>query len=403
MSENGFFSRLKGAASGTTGSKRMLMVVPAAALFAGTVWYFSGHEQALPTVQVPRPDPSRITVQGQVAPTMEMAQNLAKADSDRIAQQSIQGGSAMPTIQARPDKPTGRPDEDGNGLGDGEPLVRPPPPVVERPPLPAPYIPPAPMPVQYQPQSNEPDPGIEQARRYLEGIKLAYPAADVKYYYKGGEAKADLAGAQAQMPGAVPAALIDPAYGLKLPLPGTIAYAVMVTGASSDTPGPVVARIVTGELAGATLIGSFQTQREGLFIAFQTISVERTKSGEEINKALPINAVAVDSKTAGTGIASDVDRHLLTNVGLTAAAAFMQGLGQAVASSGQTFSQTLGGTTVVNPTRTLRDQLYIGGGVGAGAAGQALIQAYGNRPPTVTLNAGTPVGILFLNNSGTTP
>lgn len=402
MSENGYFTRLKRAASGTSGSKRMLMVVPAAAVIAGTLWFFSGHEQPLPGMQLPGPDRSVVTVQGKKEPSMEMAQNLRKADEDRIAQQSVQGGSAMPTVVARPEKPTGRPDEDGNNLGDGEPLVRPPPPVVERPPLPAPYMPPAPMPVQYQQQSNEPDPGIEQARRYLEAIKQSYPAAEVKYYYKGGESKTDLAAAQAQVPGAVSASLLDPSYGLKMPLPGTIVYAVMVSGANSDTPGPVVAKIVTGELAGATLLGAFQTQREGLFISFQTMTVERTRSGEEINKALPVNAVAVDSKTAGTGIASDVDRHLLTNVGLTAAAAFMQGLGQAVATSGQTYSQTLGGTTVVNPTRTLRDQLYIGGGVGAGAAGQALIQAYGNRPPTVTLDAGTPVGILFLN-SGTTP
>jgi len=398
MSKDGYFSRIKTAAGGTSGSKRMMVIVPVAAVVAGGLWYMSSNEAGVLKSGLPAPDRQNITVQGGKAPTQEMAANLQKDDSRRIVEASEQGFSAIPTVQAQPVAPLDMPDEDRGRLGAGDVPQRPTPPVVERPPLPIQPPPPVPTPVQYQQaQHSDPDPGIEQARRFLEGIKPSFPAADVKYYYKGGEAKPDLAAAQAQVPGAYNPALLDPASGIKVPLPGTIVYAVMVSGANSDTPGPVVARIVTGDLAGSTLVGSFQTQREGVFISFQTMSVGRTRDGDDINKAIPVNAVAVDSKTVGTGIASDVDRHLLTNVGLTAAAAFMQGLGQAVATSGQAYSQTLGGTVVVNPQRTLRDQLYIGGGVGAGAAGQALVQAYGNRPPTVTVDAGTPVGILFLN------
>ena len=399
MAKATIIQRLKGAAGGTSGSKRMLIVVPAAAIVAGTLWALSGDPKGVVKSTLPAPDPSTRTLQGGVAPSQQMSQELRDADATRIKEASVQGASAIPTVQLTPVAPVATPEEDRSRLLDGEGIQRPAPPVIERPQIVAP--PPmaaAPMPVQYVP-NGEPDPAIEQTRRYLESIKNAYPAAEVKYYFKGPAPGApDLSGAQAQVAAAVNPALLDPASGIKLPLPGTIVYATMITSANSDTPGPVTAQIVTGELAGATLVGSFTTQREGMFVSFTTLSMGRTRDGDEINRAIPISAVAVDSKTVGTGLATDVDRHLLTNVGITAAAAFMQGLGQAVATSGQTYSQTLGGTTVVNPTRTLRDQMYIGGGAGAAAGGQALVQAYGNRPPTVTLAAGTPVGILFLSN-----
>ncbi len=397
MAKATIIQRLKGAAGGTSGSKRMLIVVPAAAVVAGTLWALSGDPQGVVPSSLPKPDPATRTIQGGLPVSPQMSEELKTADSTRIKEAAEQGASAIPTVQLAPVAPLDKPEEDRGRLLDGEGIQRPTPPVIERPQIVAP--PPmaaAPMPVQYVP-NGEPDPAVEQTRRYLETIKNAYPAAEVKYYWKGPAPTApDLSGAQAQVAAAVNPALLDPASGIKLPLPGTIVYATMVTSANSDTPGPVVAQIVTGELAGATLIGSFATQREGMFVSFSTLSMARTRDGEDINRAIPVSAVAVDSKTVGTGLATDVDRHLLTNVGFTAAAAFMQGLGQAVATSGQAYSQTLGGTTVINPTRTLRDQMYIGGGAGAAAAGQALVQAYGNRPPTVSLAAGTPVGILFL-------
>lgn len=393
-----FFERLKGAASGTTGSKRMLMIVPAAAILAGGAYYMSSGQQVTPTSVMPSSPQQTRTVQGSVAPSPEMSGELVKADTQRAGSATDSGGSAFATLQAQPNRNLDKPDEDRSKLLPDDGIVRPAPPTIVRPQIVAQAMP-AVAPVAAQPaQREEIDPMVEQTKRYLEGIKLSYPAADVKYYHKGGLEKPDLAGAQAQTAGSVNPGWLDPASGIKLPLPGTIVYATMVSGANSDTPGPVVAQIVDGELAGAKLVGSFQTQREGLFIAFSTLSMGHTRDGEEINKSIRINAVAVDSRTATTGMASNVDRHLLTNVGITAAAAFMQGLGQAIATSGQTYSSTLGGTTVINPTRKMSDQLFIGGGAGAGAAGQALMKAYGNRPPTVTVDAGTPVGVLFLTN-----
>src|SRR5690606_12018046 len=40
---------------------------------------------------------------------------------------------------------------------------------------------------------------------------------------------------------------------------GTIEYAQLVTEANTDAPGPVMAQIASGPLAGARLIGSFQS------------------------------------------------------------------------------------------------------------------------------------------------
>ncbi len=81
-------------------------------------------ERTLPAMRLTVGEASRATVQGSRAPSMEMAQNLSKADSDRIATQSMQGGRAMPTVLARPDGPTGRPDDgavavDASGMPPG--------------------------------------------------------------------------------------------------------------------------------------------------------------------------------------------------------------------------------------------------------------------------------------------
>lgn len=391
--------RLSNAALGTAGSRRMIFTLVGTVCVAAIAYYmFSGPPKA-PISSIPAPLQSTRTVQGQLVPTPEMSENLQKANEDRFIVASEQGGSAMPTIEARPLDKLDRPKEDKLGLSDDS-IVRPPPPVVERPQVVQPIYVPPPPPVQMA--SNEPDRLPEEMRRFLEFPREKYVPASVLYINKDFRAdRPNLAAAQAQgAPFGASAESVGPA-GVKLPLPGTIVYAQMITTANSDTPGPVVAKIIEGELAGATLIGAFQTQRDGLYISFKSLSLERNREGEEVNKSIRINAVGVDSVNVGTGLATDIDRHILQNVGVATAAAFAAGFGQAIATSGQSFTQgALTGTTVINPARSLREQLYIAGGTAGGAAGQAIARAYGSRPTTITVAAGTPVGILFLPTSG---
>lgn len=393
-----FRERLGNAATGTAGSRRMLIVIAVGAALAATIYFLTYTEPPVAPSEV-RGLNNIKTVQGQTPVSPEYDNALRQADQTRVAEAERQGGTVMPTIRAIEAQPIERPDESGNRQGDYDGVNRPAPPVVAPPQIISPVAPIAPPPIQVAQAPIEVDPLVEQMRRQLETFKGGYPAAKVDFYSKGQPAApVDQAAAQAQSAGGAIGGLVQTNGGIKLPLAGSIVYAELVSTANSDAPGPVIARIVQGELAGATLIGSFQTQRDALFISFQTLSMGTNRQGDEINKSIPINAVAVDSSTIGTGLATSVDRHLLQNVGITAAAAFAQGLGSAIAQSGQQVTQSLGGVTVTNPIRSTRDQLYIAGGVAGGAAGQALQQAYGNRPVTITVASGTPMGILFLPN-----
>ena len=83
---------------------------------------------------------------------------------------------------------------------------------------------------------------------------------------------------------------------------------------------------------------------------------------------------------------------------LPAAAAFIAGLGQAVATTSNTYGQLnpLGGTSFItrlNPEQ----QLAVGAGVAAQQVGRALEQA-APRGPTIHLAANAPVGIMFLQD-----
>ncbi len=321
------------------------------------------------------------------------------ADRDRQQRAESEGRSALPTVVAQPMAPVDMPNEDRNRQGNGDGIERPDPPVV-RPVIAPPVLPVAPV-VAAVPVNQVDDGLAELMKRQMEQIaRIQFGPADVKYYAKENviAGAGQPAPSQAQAAAAGAASMVDPLTGLKLPLAGTILYAEMVSTANSDAPGPILARIAQGEFAGATLIGSFETKRDALVLSFKTMTVQNLRDGTEVNKSVTINAVAVDTKEIGTALATDVDRHILTNLGFTAAAAFAQGFGQAIGQSGQTTNIGLGGVTVSNPTLSTRQQLYVAGGVAAGAAGQILNQTYGNRPTTVKVASGTPVGILFLPN-----
>ncbi|MBO9428522.1 hypothetical protein [Sulfitobacter sp. R18_1] len=183
---------------------------------------------------------------------------------------------------------------------------------------------------------------------------------------------------------------------VKMPLPGKILYATMVSEANSDAPGPIVAKVVQGELAGATLLGGFRVANDKLVLEFSSITIEETMSGKKVNDVFPMSAVAVDVKHVGTGIATDVDRHLFQRVAVTFATSFISGMADAVRAAGQVTSETPNGITTTMPELNTREQFLIASGTAAGDVGSIINEVYGNKPTTVKVAAGTPVGILFL-------
>ena len=176
-----------------------------------------------------------------------------------------------------------------------------------------------------------------------------------------------------------------------------VQFAVAQISVSSDTPGPVLLRIPQGPLRGATLIGSFQ--REGRELSIRLTSMQWAGTNWSTD------AVAIDPNTSLPAVRSAVDDHTISRYASLLGGAFLgalQGYGQAIAQSGQTTVQTLGNSATVttNPQMSAHQALIIAGATAAGTAaqtaGQVISQGW-NQPPTVTLQAGTGVGVLFLS------
>jgi len=189
----------------------------------------------------------------------------------------------------------------------------------------------------------------------------------------------------------------QPESKIKLPLAGTILYAQLVGRANSDHPGPVLAKILQGEYTGATLIGSFQVAQNALVISFDRMTVGTTRSGEVIDETVPIQATAVDTAYIGTGLATSVNRHLFQKLAIAFTAGFAQGFGDAISQTGETSIDT-GNGTITTGSKDLNadEELMVAGGNAVSEAGSILQQEFGNRPTTVIVEAGTPVGVLFL-------
>jgi hypothetical protein len=180
-----------------------------------------------------------------------------------------------------------------------------------------------------------------------------------------------------------------------------VQYAVAEIAANSDVPGPVLLRIPAGPLRGATMIGSFQ--RESGYLSI------RLKTMEWHGLSWSTNAVAIDPNTSLPAVRSAVDNHTISRYAALLGGAFLgalQGYGQAIAQSGQTTVQTVGNaaTLTANPTMTPHQALIIAGATAAGTAAQTVGQSVSqgwNQSPTVTLSAGTGVGVLFIGTPTT--
>lgn len=184
---------------------------------------------------------------------------------------------------------------------------------------------------------------------------------------------------------------VAPPPGVIVP-EGEIEYAQTLIEANSDIPGPVLAQVVTGPLAGSRLIGSFETSEEGyLVLTFKTAVVDR--------QSIPINAIAVDPDTNLTGVATEVNHRYFKRALLPAAAAFVEGFADAISQSGRT-TVTISGDSVTSVTDSedlTNDQEVA---LGISEAGQEIsdfIEDEADKTKMmVRVAAGTPIGILFL-------
>ena len=187
---------------------------------------------------------------------------------------------------------------------------------------------------------------------------------------------------------------------------GSIFFGVTLNMVSSEQPGtPVVANVVTGPYRGAKLLGSFDTANKKLIIRFNTMVMENRKNSFPIG-----DAYAIDTKDGQTAVQTGVNNHYLLRYGSLLAASFLQGLGEAVTPSQLSYIN-LGNDPVTglpiyagNNQNNLINKLSPGQVIALRGLGQMgttvsgnLKQIY-NTPPTVVVDKGTLIGVLFMQD-----
>ena len=187
----------------------------------------------------------------------------------------------------------------------------------------------------------------------------------------------------------------DNALALK---PGDLLYAVIDTGVNSDVASAVMGTVASGKLKNARLLGKFQRFEERLVLTFSRVILPDGKDAQ-------IEGYAVDPSTSEASVASSVNTHFFSRWGGLIATAFLEGLGSAKKYSGaqSTVYGNYGGgmngqstDQMVWNTYSPADQAWIAAGKVGEKAGKIFEKNF-ERPPTVTLSSGTPIGVLILN------
>jgi type IV secretory pathway VirB10-like protein/polyhydroxyalkanoate synthesis regulator phasin len=176
---------------------------------------------------------------------------------------------------------------------------------------------------------------------------------------------------------------------------GTIIFGVLDTAINSDYPDtPVMVTIVDGKYKGAKLLGKIQVAKN---VAGQLDRVSLNFSLMNLDawpKSKTVTAFAIDPDTARTVLASQVDYHYLKRFGAIMATSFLQGYSTAITNAGTT-NFTTSGTSTTRPDISPANKIA----VGLGQIGQTLgtvTQNYVNIPPTVKVDSGVGLGILFM-------
>lgn len=179
---------------------------------------------------------------------------------------------------------------------------------------------------------------------------------------------------------------------------GTVMFAVLDTAVNSDYPdSPIMATIVDGKYKGGKLMGKIVTTK-GVSGQLDRVSLNFTIMNIDAwDKSKSVTAYGIDPDTARTVMASSVDYHYMMRYGAMMATSFLQGYAQALQSSGATTTSFLGGASATNAQLNPGQKIAVGlGQIGTNLG--AVTQNYTNRPPTVRVDSGVGLGILFMTD-----
>ena len=175
---------------------------------------------------------------------------------------------------------------------------------------------------------------------------------------------------------------------------GTMIPAVLIIPLNSDSPGPVLAQVSSGPLAGARLIGQMQKNGDSIMVAFTTI----TKPGWP--DTYSVSAMGLDLKSS-SALASDVNHHYFQRYAGMLVGTYLSGYGQAMRQTGNSTVITPGGIIVDNPTLSTKQiQRSAAGNVLNGVGSE--IKGRSNRETTIKVQGKNgqpyPIKILFMSN-----
>jgi len=210
------------------------------------------------------------------------------------------------------------------------------------------------------------------------------PAADRTLEgYGRGEVEPSGRGVAAPAVASAPRVVLVPA--------GRGVYAHTIVSVNSDTGGPIILEADTGPLAGDRLLGTFnKSQGERLVV--------RVTAVEHRGRSLEVAGIVVSPDTMETSVASAIDEHYAERFILPAAAAFVSGLGQALAySNATTTTSPFGGTSTQFGQLNFKQQLGVAAGAAGSNIGQTLTQSE-PKGPTVILGANVGVAVMFLSD-----
>jgi intracellular multiplication protein IcmE len=182
---------------------------------------------------------------------------------------------------------------------------------------------------------------------------------------------------------------------------GTIIPGLLITPLNSDSPGPAMVDITSGPFRGGRALCTAQTQEETIAVRCTRLSLPSTTDIPGAGRSFQIDAYLVDDKYQ-TNLATNVNHHYLHNIGLVAAAAFVQGYGQAVGRSNSSITTGPFGSTVAYGELSSSQINKTALGQVGQDVGQRL-QQQATRPTTVKAvprheGEGIPVGLLFMSD-----
>ncbi len=366
--------------------KFMVLVIAVFAVGAGAINFFGGNKTDLESARLSRPPSIKEAPGGAASPYMR--QQTEMANVERAQQAIASGGSAIPTPLGQPTDVSGfggndRRDDPLKELrAETESLKKQ---VQQQQQFQAQQV------QQRQPEQFD-NSLAEAMQREMQELMKSWAPQGIKNVKVSDDAEAkadqdklDKAAAAAQAPEA------PKATQKTVVSAGTVSYAQLLTEANSDVPGPILAQIVSGPLAGARAIGSFQALQ-----GYEKYLVMRFSLADKKGKDYTISAIALDPDTTLGGMATEVDERYFARVVLPAAASFLEGIGSAM-SQGNTTITTSGTTTIVTQAeKGIEQGMYEGLGGAANTMGQFFQQQANLTRPLIRVAAGTPFGMFFL-------